>query len=252
MPRNIMKHAMLIDETICIGCHACVVACENIYEDSSFGTKRTRIEQHESRGYPYTISRFRKFMCMHCIENAPCIDICPTEAISYVEGEEGGMVVTDLEECVGCHGCIQVCPNEAPMMDDEKHVAIKCTFCAERVMAGHIPYCADACPVGAITFGNREELLEKGNARVSDLQRRGKSMAYLWGTRDTAVFYVIDIDPHIYRLPPEGYIEARKSFELPAGGAFAVAALGGAGLHRFWQRTQEVQRADKKGDLQKG
>ncbi len=246
MAREIIKHAMLIDETICIGCHACVVSCENMYPDSSFGARRTRIEQHETRGYPYTISRFRKFMCMHCVENAPCIDICPTLAISYVDQPNGGMVVIDRDECVGCYGCIEVCPNDAPIMDPEKHVSIKCTFCAERVIAGKIPYCAEACPVGAISFGNREEMLEKGNARVADLQRRGRPLAYLWGTKDTAVFYVIDIDPHIYRLPPEGYIQTGTNMQLPVNGALAVAAIGGAGLHRFWERTQEVQKARKK------
>lgn len=226
-----------------MGCHACIVACENICEDFFFGTRRTRVEQHSTSGYPYTIIHFRKFMCMHCVENAPCIDICSTEAISYVDGEKSGMVVIDRDGCVGCRGCVRVCPSEAPMMDPEKQVSVKCTFCAERVIAGGIPNCADACPVGAISFGNREEMLEKGNARVSVLQGRGRPMAYLWATRDTAVFYVIDIDPHIYRLPPEGCIQSRRSFELSAGGAFAVAALGGAGPHRFWQRTQEVQKS---------
>jgi Fe-S-cluster-containing dehydrogenase component len=242
-----MKYAMLIDETKCIGCQACVVACKNIYEDSAFGALRTRIEKHETACYPNTTFRFRKFMCMHCLENAPCIDICPTEAISYVDGPDGGMVVIDREECVGCQGCISVCPNEAPMMDPEDNTSIKCTFCAERIMAGGIPYCAEACPVGCISFGDRKDMLSIGNARVRELQAKGRPLSYLWGTKDTAVLYVIDLDPKVYRLPAEGYTLASSGLEvLPVPGAVAVAALGGAGLHRFWERTREVQKNQKK------
>ena len=38
-----------------------------------------------------------------------CMDICPTEAISIVDGH----AFVDMDECIECASCLAECPNEA-------------------------------------------------------------------------------------------------------------------------------------------
>ena len=50
----------------------------------------------------------RKEECCGC---TACYSICPTNAISMVEDEEGfEYPIIDQEKCICCHKCIGVCP----------------------------------------------------------------------------------------------------------------------------------------------
>ena len=44
-----------------------------------------------------------------CSACETCIDICPTEAISMVDGH----AFIDLDECIECGSCAAECPEEA-------------------------------------------------------------------------------------------------------------------------------------------
>lgn len=44
-----------------------------------------------------------------CSACETCIDICPTEAISMVDGH----AFIDMEECIECASCVAECPEEA-------------------------------------------------------------------------------------------------------------------------------------------
>ncbi len=51
-------------------------------------------------------------LCNACGE---CIDVCPTEAISMVEGK----AQVDPDECTECYACIDPCPEDAlSMLED--------------------------------------------------------------------------------------------------------------------------------------
>ncbi|PID81006.1 ferredoxin [bacterium DOLJORAL78_65_58] len=43
-----------------------------------------------------------------------CIDVCPTEAISMVDGK----AFVDEDECTDCEACVEECPEEAISMTD--------------------------------------------------------------------------------------------------------------------------------------
>ncbi len=43
-----------------------------------------------------------------------CIEACPTEAITMVDGH----AVVDPDECTECEACVEVCPEEAISMVD--------------------------------------------------------------------------------------------------------------------------------------
>ncbi|TVQ40142.1 MAG: 4Fe-4S dicluster domain-containing protein [Spirochaetaceae bacterium] len=244
-----MKQAMLIDQTKCIGCGACTVSCKAIYARASFGILRTRMKKYETGRFPHVSFRFRKHMCMHCIENAPCIEACPVNAISYVSGDAGGMVIIDDDTCIGCGNCTRQCPYQAPDRDRDRKKAEKCSFCSRRVLAGQTPFCAEACPVGAITFGNRDDVLAEGRRRAEILRAKGRSHAYVWGSADTMVLYLLDQPPEIYELPAEGYTASRQTLltrlATPAGGVLAAAALGAHGLHLLRERRRRIEDESK-------
>ena len=52
-----------------------------------------------------------KSKCNACEE---CIDTCPTEVISMVDGH----AFVNAEECIDCEACVDACPEEAISMVD--------------------------------------------------------------------------------------------------------------------------------------
>lgn len=228
-----MKYAMLIDQSKCIGCSACSVECKREYDEASFGILRTSMVKYEKGDFPNTVFRFRKNACMHCLDNAACIGVCPVQAISYIRHEEGGMVQVDQDTCIGCGLCIGACPFGAPVLDADRGKAEKCSFCFERGLKGRPTYCAEACPVGAIAFGQRDDMISQGQARVEALKGKGKNQANLYGQEGTGVLLVLDYDPADYELPDETTLAS--GLNLPrlgsaAGKLTVVAALGGLGI----------------------
>ncbi|MEW5919587.1 MAG: 4Fe-4S dicluster domain-containing protein [Bacillota bacterium] len=237
-----MKKAMLVDQTKCIGCSACSVECKDKY-GASYGILRTRMICYESGSYPNVRLRFRKNACMHC-EVAACELICPVKAIFRVKGENGGMVEVDREACIGCGACTGACPFGVPQVDPESKKMEKCSFCAQRVAeAGKSTFCAEACPVGAIAFGDREALIAQGEARVNALKGAGRSKAAIYGIEDTGIMLLIDGDPADYELAPEGFTLSAAGWRAvnSYGGLAIAAALGGLGYSVIRDRLTELQ-----------
>ncbi len=50
-------------------------------------------------------------LCSGC---ESCVDACPTEAITMVDGK----AMVDPDECTECEACVEVCPEEAITMAD--------------------------------------------------------------------------------------------------------------------------------------
>jgi carbon-monoxide dehydrogenase iron sulfur subunit len=81
--------------------------------------------------------------------------------------------------------CAMVCPFDvityhASVAAPEKTaVAIKCDHCIERQRAGQTPACVEACKVGALEFGDINELVKAARTRYSvrALQAVGSELA---------------------------------------------------------------------------
>lgn len=144
-----MNLAFLMDGRKCIGCHACTVACKSEH-DIPIGVNRTWVKYVESGQFPNSKRMFTVLRCNHC-EAAPCIDICPTNALHYLDN---GIVDFDTDRCIGCKSCMQACPYDALYINPDTHVAEKCNFCAHRLERGLEPACVIVCPVEAIEFGD--------------------------------------------------------------------------------------------------
>ena len=146
-----MKYGFIIDNRKCIGCHACTTACKSEH-DVAVGVNRTYVKQVEKGEFPNTRRIFSVMRCNHCTD-APCVEICPVEAL-YTR--EDGIVDFDNNRCIGCKSCMQACPYDALYIDPDNKTAAKCNYCAHRVDVGRAPACVEVCPEHAIIAGDME------------------------------------------------------------------------------------------------
>ncbi len=194
---------LLIDTTRCVGCRACEAACSEknaLPEPALAGDERVFDVKRTTSPNAYTVvnrygntgeARFVKTQCMHCAEPA-CASACPAKAL---EKTASGPVVYHQERCLGCRYCMVACPFGVPQFEYEKAAPYirKCSFCADRQAAGKLPACADACPSGALQFGNRAELLEEARTRI--YQNPDKYVHHVYGETEaggTSVLYISD------------------------------------------------------------
>ena len=137
------RQAMVIDQTRCVGCDACVQACA----DTHRGVPRFVRAGPSAGGYAVANA------CMHC-EEAPCLVNCPTDAIFRKHSAE---VVVSEVLCIGCGACADACPYDnirlvelgasPDEMERSTPLALKCDLCIDQ-KAG--PACVRACPHDAI------------------------------------------------------------------------------------------------------
>ncbi len=178
---------MLYDTSKCVGCRACQMACKNWNKLPGESNDREGIYESplDLSADTWTLIKlaehgdawsFSNYQCMHCAE-ASCVSVCPTGAAAH----NGEFVVIDQEWCIGCGYCVQACPFNVPHRSEETGTARKCTFCNDRVANGDQPACASACPTGALTWGQRDELLVKAKERVDALRISGFADAHLYG-----------------------------------------------------------------------
>jgi Fe-S-cluster-containing dehydrogenase component/formate-dependent nitrite reductase membrane component NrfD len=158
-----MQYGFVIDNRKCIGCHACTVACKAEH-NVPVGVNRTWVKQVEKGVFPETRRLFSVMRCNHCTD-APCVTICPTQALFI---REDGIVDFDNRRCIGCKSCMQACPYDALYIDPETHTAAKCNYCAHRVDVGLEPACVNVCPEHAIISGD----LEDPNSEIARLVAR--------------------------------------------------------------------------------
>jgi formate dehydrogenase iron-sulfur subunit len=190
-PRNILapgRMGVLVDTTVCIGCRNCEWACKTAhgletppletYEDKTpfdrmrrpDDTALTVVNRYPNAGnpeLPYSV----KVQCMHC-DHPACVSACIVGALSK---EENGAVIWDTDKCIGCRYCIVACPFQIPAFEYHKALnpqILKCDFCAERRKSGLLPACVETCPVEALTYGPREELVRVARERVRRLPDR--------------------------------------------------------------------------------
>lgn len=147
-----MKLAKIIDNTRCIGCHACSTACKSENE-VQLGVDRTRVKYVETGTFPNVRRHFQVTRCNQC-EHPPCVYICPVTAMYQ---RPDGIVEFDQDVCIGCRACMAACPYDAIYMDPDTHSAAKCHFCMHRVEVGLQPACVVVCPEEAIIVGDLED-----------------------------------------------------------------------------------------------
>ncbi|MDP6755144.1 MAG: polysulfide reductase NrfD [Candidatus Marinimicrobia bacterium] len=155
-----MNYGFVIDNRMCIGCHACTVACKSEH-DVPIGVNRTHVKYIEKGDFPNNTREFSVHRCNHCAD-APCVEICPTMALHT---RADGIVDFDNDRCIGCKSCMQACPYDALYIDPNTNTAAKCNYCAHKVDYGYEPACVVVCPVEAIVSGD----LDDANSKIAQL-----------------------------------------------------------------------------------
>jgi molybdopterin-containing oxidoreductase family iron-sulfur binding subunit len=131
---------------------------------------------------------FFPVLCQQCGEHTPCASVCPQNAVE--SDASTGIVDQVPQRCFGCRYCMTACPYHARYfnwwdpawpagMEASLNPAVaprmrgvveKCNFChgryhaakAKAAAAGrreidpadYVPACVEACPTGALSFGD--------------------------------------------------------------------------------------------------
>ena len=159
------NYGFLIDQSKCIGCHACSTACKS-ENQVPLGVNRTWVKYVETGAFPHVRRRFQVTRCNHCA-NPPCVRICPVSAMYQ---REDGIVEFDPSVCIGCKSCMQACPYDSIYLDPETNSAAKCTFCAHRIDVGLEPACVVVCPEHAILAGDLNDPASEISRKLSTAQ----------------------------------------------------------------------------------
>lgn len=156
-----VRWAKVIDQTRCIGCHACSTACKS-ENQVPLSVHRTYVKYADVGVFPKAGRAFQVTRCNQC-EDPPCTHACPTAAMYQ---RRDGIVDFDKSICIGCKACIAACPYDAIFINPEDHSAEKCNFCAQRIDMGLEPACVVVCPVEAILVGDLNDPRSKVAAIV--------------------------------------------------------------------------------------
>jgi len=201
----------LLDQSRCIGCHACTTACKSENE-VPLGVTRTYVKSVDVGTFPQARRAFQVTRCNQCAD-APCVAACPTRAMYR---REDGIVDFDKQICIGCKACMAACPYDAIFINPDDHAAEKCNLCAHRLDIGLEPACVTVCPTEAILVGDLNDPAAKASQVINrepvQVRRPEKE------TRP-GVFYK---GAHAATLDP---LAARR----PDGGLFAWATQGAPG-----------------------
>jgi len=157
---------LLFDMVRCAGCRKCIGACMDLHD---FAGDPETVTDLSATAYTSMIEKDDcsiRNMCRHCVEPS-CASVCPVGAL---EKNELGPVTYDVDKCIGCRYCMVACPFNIPRYEWDNPVPAvqKCDMCIDRLKAGEIPACVEACDYEATLFGTREELLAEARARIAE------------------------------------------------------------------------------------
>jgi formate dehydrogenase iron-sulfur subunit len=257
--------AILHDITLCVGCRICEDACNKVNHlpppDKPFTdlsvldihrrttTKAfTVVNKYENKG-PSKSLVFYKKQCNHCLEPA-CASACFVRALTKTGT---GAVVYDASVCVGCRYCMIACPFEIPTYEYDQVLTPrirKCTMCYPRIIKGQLPGCVEACPMEALSFGKRKDMIKLAQERFRKYPNRyvdhiygehemgGTSWLYVSGTpfKDLGMREDLGVTP---------------APQLTAGALSSVPVIAGlwpallAGIYAVSKRKEKIARTEQ-------
>jgi Fe-S-cluster-containing dehydrogenase component len=164
--------AMLVDVTKCTGCYNCFLACRDEFYGNDYspysapqpleGQYWMQIKEVERGTYPRPKLDYIPTPCMHC-EDAPCMNVAADGAVYR---RDDGIIIIDPTKAKGQKDIVNTCPYRVIFWNAELEVPQKCTMCAHLLDKGEKqPRCVEACPTGALVFGD----LDDRNSEISRL-----------------------------------------------------------------------------------
>ena len=142
-----MRKGFIFNHNKCVNCNACNAAC--ILENGRTIHLRNIYVYNADAEIALPVINL-SLACNHC-ESAVCMTGCPASAFSREKSTRA--VIIDEKKCLGCRYCQWNCPYDAPKFDAKKNTIAKCNLCFSELIAGREPACSNACPTGALKFG---------------------------------------------------------------------------------------------------
>lgn len=170
------QYYFYFDQTRCMGCQTCVVACKDWQQLKPGRAKLRNLHDKEEGTWPKVNTYIAVYSCNHC-DSPKCMYACPTGAIK--KDGTTGIVYVDNATCQGYGACIASCPYGATQAPDDNqeeknpallqdtimagHAMRKCDMCWDRLNAGQglQPACVASCLARALDFGPYNDLMAK-------------------------------------------------------------------------------------------
>lgn len=261
---------LLYDATRCVGCQSCVAACAQANNEATNATSqklyqiaydlnsttRNIIKLYrpaDGKSYSYV-----KQQCMHCIDPA-CVAGCMFKGLK--KDPKTGVVSWSSKLCVGCRYCEIACPYHIPKFQWEGYNPriVKCELCKERLARGEQPACSAVCPVHAVIFGKRDELLVEAKRRIKEspgkyFQDRVYGEHEAGGTQSLYLSHVPFTNLGLPDLPdesvPQKYLKWQKRvYSYLAVPAVVYASVVGVINSSFKEHKEHMEEEEKETGL---
>ncbi len=159
-----MEKILVVDHEKCTGCRLCEMVCSVKHTGVSDPTRsRIHIIKWPMEGFELPM------LCQQC-EEAPCIAVCPQDALS--RDPIPGCVSVNYDLCIGCKMCVTACPFGGMGIDVVARQVIKCDLCDGD------PVCVRFCDPGALQFvpATSVNLIKKREAgqKLSEVMKRSR------------------------------------------------------------------------------
>lgn len=155
-----------VDTKKCAGCRACEMACSAFHavpKYSSVNPGRSRI--------------------MVIMDEVRDIFV-PIRAGDFAQAECHGrnVYVIDGKEYDECTFCPASCPSRDAFKDPDSGLPLKCDMC-EDVPPVNLPKCVEACTFGALTYVEREEVVEEEPQKLGEMEIGLKTLIQRYGLK---------------------------------------------------------------------
>lgn len=239
----------LVDSFRCIGCKRCMSACKrwndlDVERDELISDRHTDLNANNwvvvnlrTDSKNRTQRTYIHWACQHCIDPA-CAGVCPVTAITKLNY---GPVVINEKKCIGCRYCYQACPWKVPRFGFETRVTRKCTLCFNRFPLNYKkPACVAACPVGALAFDYRPEIILMARKRAEQLKRPH----YIMGLKEaggTSMITLLPTQPQnlgMIAAPQKVINHNLDKIRITATGIMGAAVIAGA-MHAYARVTAD-------------
>jgi len=204
--------AFFIDTTLCTGCRGCQIACKQWNELPATKTENWGSYQNpkDLSFYTYKLVRFSESIgsggkpvwyffpdqCRHCVE-PPCKEMPEDPNAIIIDQLTGAVLYTDKLKNESSDDVQESCPYDIPRAEPGTGYIAKCTMCVDRVQNGLLPACVKTCPTGAMSFGDRDEIVALAKKRLAEVKSQFPKAA-VTGLDDVRVFYLLADEPAKY------------------------------------------------------